>query len=449
MAQISPAPFTDNFVLNGLNSPQKTQMVYDLSGGYNVLMTLTDIINKQKSTEVVALDAKYEKPVLGKSGITAQIASTAQAGLNLTVNFSDPTFQLFRVGNNIFDVSRNQGRVVSTAPGTLVIEPTAKTATLTTGTQFVAGGLAKDGWDVSVNRGSTGKTSLFENPAYDYNYTSIMRDSQTLFRRDMVSSYPMFKGKYWYTAQDEMMVRRWARGYEYKSWFSWRGQAAASGGGTKNENGGLEWAIKNRGGVVATLANNPTKLDFENFIMDVKNRQTSGNVELTLLMGSGALRNIQTNFTQNFIQYAGNTNTFGGVSVQGLDVKKYNIAGVSCNFIECPLFNDEQIFPEASTIGGVIGTKMSNTIVAIDQSAYPVIGGGMAPAIEKIHFGSKEIIYGYTPGIIGVDGSNPSNIEQSGYLFSAGDKDSYTLNIYSDCGIDVVARNMGWLELAS
>ena len=60
--QISNLPFENNLVLNGLNMDDKTAMVYDLSNGYNTLDTLMSMVNNGKSTQVVGLDGKIQKP---------------------------------------------------------------------------------------------------------------------------------------------------------------------------------------------------------------------------------------------------------------------------------------------------------------------------------------------------------------------------------------------------
>jgi len=451
--QISNLDFANNLVLNGLNMDDKTSMVYDLSNGYNTLDLLISMINKQKSTQVTGQDGKYQKPIYGTSRVISQIASNSTSGSNLIVNFVDPTYNLFRVGDTVMDSSANnvKGRVISHAPGTITLElaPNSGLSSWNTSTNFIAGMYAKVLFDSSINRGSTGKATLYEYPQYVYNYTAISRETETIFRRDMSQTWPKFKGDFWWSAQDEITVARFARSREYKYWFSERGQINAALGGTVNYNGGLKWAIKDaeRGGVYRPLTNVMTQGNFETFIQDIANKQTNSSVELTLLMGRGALATIQS-FTSPFIQFGGNANTFGGTEVKGLDVKKYTIAGVNCNFVMAPIFNDTTMFPETSTIAGVTGTRMSNTIVAIDTSMYEAVGGGMLPAMEKIYFGDEEIVYGYVPGLIGSGVKGASDLLRSGRIFGASDRDAVSLEIYSDDGIDVIATKMGWMELA-
>lgn len=452
--QISNLAFENNLVLNSLNMDDKTAMVYDLSNGYNTLDTLMSMMNKGKSTQVEGLDGKIEKPLYGRSRVISQIASNSASGTNLIVNFNDPTYNLFRVGDTVMDSSANniQGRVISSAPGTITLQlaPNTGISSWNTSTHFIAGMYAKALFDSSVNRGSTGRRTLYEFPAYDYNYTSVTRETVEIFRADMAKTWVKYQGKYWWSAQDEIAVQRMARSCEYKYWFSNRGQVQdANGAGTVNYNGGLKWAIKDalRGGIYRPLTNVMGQGDFENFLMDVGNRQTNPNVKLTLLVGRGALATIQR-FTAPYVQFAGTTNTFGGSSVQGLNVMQYTFGGVAVDLIQAPIFNDTDFFPETSTISGVTGTRMSNTIVAIDASQYEVLGGGTRPAMEKIYFGNEEYIYGYIPGLIGNAGTAKSNVFQSGNIMAANDRDAVTLEIYTNSGIDVIANKMGWMELA-
>jgi hypothetical protein len=190
-----------------------------------------------------------------------------------------------------------------------------------------------------------------------------------------------------------------------------------------------------------------TQEDFENFISAIADRQASTNVELTFLVGRSALRQIQQ-FTTPFIQYGGKDNTFGGATVEGLDVRQYNVAGIACKFIMAPILNDHDSFPDLSTIPGILGTKMQNTMVALDTAMYESVGGGQLPAMEKIYFGEEEYIYGYVPGLIGKAGIDPSNVLKSGQILATNDKDAVSLQLYTDAGIDIMANRMGWLELA-
>lgn len=447
--QISNLDFDNNLVLNALNSPDKTQLVYDFSNGYNVLDMLMSKMRNKKATQVTGLNGVHSKPIMGKSTIIAQVASTTLVGVNLKVTFVSPNAN-FRVKDTVIDSSINQtmGRVIASTKDYIVLEPAERA--WSTGTDFLANSYAFVGWDSSGNRGSGGKSSLYEYPNYVSNQTAILRETVEIFRRDMSKTYATFQGDFWYSAQDQLAVRRFARQQEQRDFFSkYKTISGSSVEGDVNFNGGLKWAITDpeRGGVYKPLTNVMTIADFEDFIGQISDRKATTSNEIPLLMGRSALRQLQS-FTSDFIKYAGKTNTFGGDSVKGLDVYEYTVQGVNCKFIMAPILNDVDSYPMTSSISGIQGTRMQNTIIALDDSDFDVVGGGTAPAMERIYFGEEEYIYGYVPGLIGKGGVDPSNVLKSGNMSMANDKDGVSLQLYTDSGIDVVGQRMGWMELA-
>jgi hypothetical protein len=79
-------------------------------------------------------------------------------------------------------------------------------------------------------------------------------------------------------------------------------------------------------------------------------------------------------------------------------------------------------------------------------------GSGSLSAIQKYHFNNDEMIANYVPGMIGLEGSDPSTVKQSiagSQLVSLGtnDVDGVDFHILSDCGVYVAADRMGLIEL--
>lgn len=450
--QLSNVDFANNLVLNGINSPDKTKLVYDLSNGYNLLEMLMYLKGRQ-SRQVTGKDGVISKPVMGVSRVIAQVASNAAVGSNLQVNFVDTTYDLFRLGETVFDssASQNMGRVVSKGLGFIVLEPHPSVGTWVTGSHFTAGMYAFGGFNSSGDRLSGGTTSIYETPFYVDDRTAIIRESISIARRDMFQTYVNFAGDFWWSGQDELAIRRFARQKTWRKYFSKEGVLNSAYQGTTSYTGGMKWAIQDpvRGGVYRPLTSPMTQADFENFIADISDRQASASTRHTILMGRGALRQIQ-GFTSPLIIPSGQHNTFGGSSVKGLDVRSYSIAGIEVDFILDPVLNDKFSFPAASTISGITyGTRMQHTMIAVDLSDYEAVGGGMLPAIEDIHFGDEQTIYGYEAGLIGNNKSMPSNVLTSGRIFATNDKDAVTLHIYEDSGCSIIANRMGWMELAS
>lgn len=450
--QLSTLPFDNNIILNALNKDDKSAAVYDFSGGYNVIDFL--ITRNAPARRVDGLDGVFQKPIMGRSDIGVQIASNSASGNNLVVNFSDPTFQAFRLTEVIADgtATMNQGRVISVAPGTVTLEPVSGNSSLSTST-FVAGSFASRMFQASVNRGSTGITSLYEDPTYVRNQTSITRESLTVYRRDFMKTWVEFSGDYWISAQEPITMKRFARGLERKAiWGRYGTSTSVSlGGGTVNYSMGLKDSIQDaqRGGVYQALTGAMTQAQFESWIGRIADRKNSSKYKVTIGCGRGFLRWIQS-FTTPFIQFAGNRNTFGGDSVKGIDTYVFSVNGIEVELIMIPLFNDRDQFPALSTISGLGQfTRMQYTAIAFDTDMYESVGGGaMLPAMEKTYFGNEEIIYGYIPGMIGSN-LGGSNTLKTGNVLAVTDKDAVSMEIYSDCAYDFMSYRMGWLELVS
>lgn len=452
--QLSISNFQNNLVLNGLDMPDRIQMVWDISGQWNTLTWLTDRLSRQRSRQIVGLDGKFEKPIIGRNNVITAIAGNVLNGNgSLTVTFTDPTYNLFRLNRVVLDSNNFEGRVISTSPGTVTIEPLGNPAVFVAATHF-ASGFIKDGWDASINMGSTGSTPLYEYPDYVFNYTSISRGTTDWFRRNMNQTWVRTSkdGKFWWSSIDVNAITQFAKDIEIKSWEGVRSQTTSLNGGVVNQSGGLLWAIKDpvRGGVVKPMSNNPTKADLEDFIMEVAARQAVPNVKLIGLAGQGMMANIQTNMTQDFIIHSGTYNTFGGATVSGIDVREYQIAGVSLAIIPCTYFNDRERFPELSTIPGVIGTKRGNDLVILDEGMFPVIGGGEAPALERCYFGDQDIVYGYLNGIGMQGGGAPLSMAGQTFNQIVSNRDSVQFEIYSDCcPVDAIAQRMGYMFLTN
>lgn len=454
--QLSTQNFDNNLLLNALNKPDRLKRVWDISGGYNTLTMLIDQLSGSKSRRVYGMDGKFEKYIIGRNNVIQPILNNVlNANGTLTVNFTDPTYNLFRIGRTVLDSNNFEGRTVQVGAGFVVIQPLANPAVFVAATHFPAGSFIKDGWDSSINQGSTGSTSLYEYPAPIFNYTAVTRGNADWFRRNESSTWVEIAGKYWYSSIDLMAARQFAKQEEFRAREGVRSQTTSLLGGVVNQSGGIYWAIKDmgnegRGGVVKPMSNNPAKADLEDFIMEIAARSTSPNTELIGLVGQGAMANIQTNMTQNFIQYAGELNTFGGKTVKGIDVRIYSIAGVTLKLILDPYVSDRERFPELSTIPGVTGTKRGNDILILDEGSFPVVGGGSAPAIERCYFGEQDIVYGYMNGIGMQGGGMPLTMNGMTFKQIVSNRDSVEFMCYSDsCPADAVATNMGYLFLTN
>lgn len=447
--QIGNLSFDASLLANNLNMPDRSGKVYDYSGGYNVIDFITSKIQSQ-SIRVTGRNGLFEKPLIGNSVVIAQVAATALVGTALRVSFTNPTYDLFRLQESVGDGSINmyQGKVIAKGPGFIDLEVGAGIAAWNTAIHFTPGRYAMALFPANQFRGSVGMQSLYEVPVYVSNQTSVIRETLTLDYADLEQAWVKYTNDgYWYTSQDMFLMKRFARARELRAIWSVFGNV-----GGVNYSQGLKESIKDpvRGGYYKTLTSLMSQADLEDFVDSIADRQNVANSELTILCGRGFLNRVQNFATVvQSIQFSGKANTFGGEKVEGLDVYKFVINGVKVNFIHTPIFNDADRFPEASVIPGATFRRMQYTGVAIDLNSYPVIGGGLAPAMEKRHFGPIEVSYNILSGVAmqngGFSGSSPA-FTSPAQFGAVSDVPAASFHLFSNTCYDFMSRNMGWME---
>jgi hypothetical protein len=149
---------------------------------------------------------------------------------------------------------------------------------------------------------------------------------------------------------------------------------------------------------------------------------------------------------QNSIQFAGQQTTFGGSAVTGLDVNTYSIAGVTCNFIQAPALNNTDQWP--ATSGITARPLVQYTCIVIDLNNYSSVDGRELPASEKVYFGDREMEYNLLPGVaMGGSLGDKVDLFNTSAPIAVTQRDGARVELYSDCGYNFMANNMGWMEL--
>ncbi len=431
-----------------LNSRNAFNNIYNISGGFGKMTQVVTLLNKFASRQINTADCLIENFTIDHQGVISKVKTRTASGTNLILEFYDTTYNNFRIGDAVFDSARRQGYVNAHSAGQITIEPLNMTTFA--GTDFPVDTYTKRTWDVSSNRDSVGKESLFATPDVISNYGSIKRDSVYLARRDFYGTYMdnAITQKNWAMMQEKpIMTDRVAQGLEWSTLFEEKGKKVVNGKET-NQNGGLLWGIQNRGGTHTVSPNDLTETTWQATIEQVKTKRAVANQKLTLFYGTAALATLQS-ITTDFIKQAGSNNTFGGSAVSGINVQTYSYLGVDIDFIYLPILDDEKMFPEISDITGK--HKMSSSFFLLDLS--PTIGyegSKMIPAIQRFHFDIEGMRYGYIPGMIGPDGGNPSNYFNGGRYLQVSDIDGVSCHVQRDGGIDVPnARGMLFWELLS
>ena len=455
MAQNSPLNVADNLTVRALSDRNDFRNVYDLSGGYNKFGMIVNILNmpfgggKQFDTD------KYEKAVMGRGHVIAQVAAAGGSQVGNTVVLplapqGTPAAPVdsFRVGDVVVAADHSvSGKVIAASPGSITIEPTESTIAETLAAFQTAGTYVKVLGDSSPNFYSDGKSPLYEFPELIYNYSAVKRDTYLASRRENIKSRIYYKDKFWGDAQLDLMVQRFLRQMEKQMLFSNRAQWTSQVGGLSDLNGGVRWSIINRGGEYLPLASALTEDQFDNFLANVFSRKASHATPVTLFMGRGMMQHIQRNFTDGYIEQAGVHNTFGGQEVKGVDVRMYAIAGMEVAFVELPVLNDTEFFPELTSIAGLGNPyRQQHTCFALDLDPIEVKGGGLAPAIEKIYRGPAEFYAGYIKGM--ADAGVPTVDNFADYSVDiVSSVDAHRVDVMADNGIDMIGKFSGLIEL--
>jgi hypothetical protein len=454
--QISNVSYSNSLLLNNLTKPDRSPKVIDLSGGYNYIdFFATHMMGPSvSSTRVMGTNGFFETPIIGISVVIATVATqTLINTTTLRLTWTDPNYDNFRDYEVVGDgtISMNQGQVIAHGPGFIDITVAPPTTAWNTATQFLAGAQVLALYPANPIKGSVNMTSLYEDPVYVSNQTSLIRENLTMWYIDGQDAWMDFAGDYWYTSQDQFMLDRFAREREFRGIWSNFGTVNSPLGGVTNYSMGLRDAIRDplRGGYFKTLTNLMTPGDYTDWIGTIADRQNLAKTALTVLCGRGFLDQVQNfpNITNQII-YTGTMNTLGGAAVEGFDVYETSYAGIKVKLVHVPMFNDEDRFPQASTVPGARWRRMQYTAIALDLNSYPIKGGGVAPAIEKRHFGPQDVYYQVLPGVAMTGNSFGKNMMVSqGALNPVTDTDAITFSLYSNCCYDFIARNMGWIEM--
>lgn len=442
MGNISPLPLANSLISATLNDRNPMDLVTDISRGYNTpFLSIVSALNGWSSKRIDTL--KYEFTTLGNLSVAATIQVNALVGLNLVLTLQDPTYKNFRVGDLVMDSEMIKGKVISVSAGSLTIE--AAGTVLVAATHFTAGMTCKVIGDASIKSSSKGKTSLYVTPVPDYNFPSITRDSQYIDLKDMISTYPKFKGEFWWFAQEHLMLQNFARQLEQKWIYSDRAQITGQDG-EYYLNGGFVWSVKNRGGVYLKSPNIIDQSTWDDLIYQVSVKRASGSQDLVCLHGRAAKHEIDK-FLGLTIQYSGKNNTFGGDGVKGFSVKEYSIGSTNISFIYLPILDNPVFNPEVCTLANATGTRGSNSFFLMDKNALVGVGGGSSPVVELFHYG-QEMYYGHIKGLASAgSSSNGSNYMNPSDTVISSDVAGMSAHAMVDNGINIKdAQGMCFFE---
>jgi hypothetical protein len=221
-------------------------------------------------------------------------------------------------------------------------------------------------------------------------------------------------------------------------------------GGPQDCNGGIDWSLENRGGAVVDMTAAPTESQFTNWLIDVHDRKANAEPR-TVLLGRRMYQHITNNFPTGYVKQMEISK--GDAAGIDLNYKMYNVAGMEVKLaFNVPVLQDPEFDPTLTTAAGLQGRRREWYAYCIDSSPVPVVGGGMRPAIEKIHFGDSPYYAVFQPGIrnFAVGASSAQDLASAAGAtqnINANAIDGNAFDIVYHGGIDMVAKFSGMMRM--
>lgn len=431
-----------------LNSRNAFFNLYNISGRYGSMTHVVSLLNKAAggAVRVNTADSLYEKFTIDHPGVVAKIKTRTVSGSDLILEFYDSNYDFFRLDDVVLDDFKVHGLVKTHQPGQITIAPFMRPNKAFVATNFTKDTMVVRGWNSSASRKSVGTESLYEMPNTIYNYGSIKRDSVFISRRDFSQTYmdQAIPEKNWAIRQEGVMIRRIAQSLEWSTLYEPRGKEVINNE-ERTSNGGLVWAIDNRGGTHLTSPNELTESAWKQAIEIVSKKDAEAKGKLLFCYGKGALAKVQS-FTEPFVKASGVNNTFGGSGVSGIDVNTYSYLGQDIDFLYLDILDDWKMNRGNSKISGK--QRSSDSFFLLDLSSVMGDKGKLIPAIERFYFDKEGMRYGFESGTVGPEGGEPSNMVNSGKYMMSNSTDGVSVHCIYDGGIDIAnARRMLYWEL--
>lgn len=419
--------------------------VAKLGRGYAQEMAIIDALNVSGSQAIASDDGSIKVAYQPHQEVTASVASCTQAGANLVLTFTDPTYTGFREKIVVRDSVNYQAYVESSSAGGVVLRPGTSGA-LTTA-NFAVGMSITSLSSASGNHFSTGLSNLYLENKYRTNYSAIRRESYTVSSREKFATKVM-KGDggletiYAWTQGEQDMLVRFVNNDVYDMVYSVPGQATGLEG-VYNRYEGFKEAVKNQGGRYVEMTSLFTIADIYSDVDFVLSKNPGQRQNFMWCGGRAAWSRINTLLGANNITYTVSKAVVNGNELN-FDVTKATINGATMQFMTWGMFDNRQKFPMLSTVSG--GFRESMTYFILNTDPIPSQDGGMVPVIRKFHFaqspltGGAETLYRAISGMVGPTMTNSTGGPMIGaYQFTASDIAGASLQVMKDGGYDIQA----------
>jgi len=429
-----------------LQKPSKARNAYkDLLTNYDRITMFINMMNPAGSIR----EDNFKYDFFTSTGLYTPLYASSNSTLlpnkNLEVNVALPAGvtdlrETIRETNILSDGNNKQGRVVKVNTTSVELEISGATTSWDAATDFTSN------TSVTIEGNaqpfiSGGISSLHTIPTEDFNYHQISRDGHQFGRNEIIQpTWATYGEKTW---QNYDITRAAYRVFKDIARTDYYGQRSLTGSGSNRvyrSRGIRESIIQRNPELYFPLSSvlNETKLRE----MITKYRALTGGVvtELICCTGSYQLANIQS-FMSQYIVTAGNTNTFGGMDVSGLNIVMYNFCGIKIMFEIAGIFDDpikgqiSQITQEPKESG--------NMFFFTNKKVEKV--NGLAPSITIKHAGPKEIQATFLRGMVEkelLEGHDLSGITLEGGMPVTSLTDGATFGVYSTRSLEIDPKYM-------
>lgn len=318
---------------------------------------------------------------------TVQSATLAGGLYTLILNESD--FSAIAEGNAVYSSSTGtMAKVVAKQPGQLVLSFVSNPngSTSFSSSDFTSSTQVMDGGDIGNINDRMSKETIFSLPDEYKNIIGTMNASAYLTFED-VNTYGYLKnvnGTQYYALQKEVQaIQRLNQQYVRRQ----LGNTPAVFDGNEPVGASLLNQILTMGGFQTPLAPTQTftESDLQNTIQSYTAQGGFTTDEILVMAGPDYLANWQ-NALKGYLITAGNTNTLGGQSVQGINIFEYGFQGLRFKVVVDPVLGNQRMWGTTASNGR---SARSNSAIWMNTGTVKTEQGVNMPFAMSYYFGNN------------------------------------------------------------
>ena len=355
------------------------------------------LINKLNASPIMSNKMIAEQPYWDVATITAQCVSTtlSQGNSIATVTITgNGSRDLFGNGYMVRDnVTQTEARVIAHTASTLTLQfASSATAGVTafTSSDFAATNpITETGVGLLSNYNDPRTIQgLKKAPALRKIPLSTITNSVTLTKAEMIEKNRIIKAvqngvQFMAWTQVENMISNFITGVEERMFYS--NQTIPDQLGNGSNAGSLLWQIKNEDGIYIPMTTAPDDTYLRKAIEAIRDKKGKGG-KIGLFGGTLFNGSLQQAISNKWLQYTGSDNTFGGKTVDGINVKHYTYLDIDLEFYTD--FNNFNHPYWNQTISSITGTPYSqNSALILDTDPVENSLGAPLPFASQICYG--------------------------------------------------------------